>query len=218
MPQKAAELVIAPHGLDEVLGCGGAIQRIRAAGRPVDLLVLFGDGTGRDQARRAATEKVVELLDIRSVRFGGFPENRSDTMPLAELIGTVEAAVRELQPEAVYVSHGGSLNIDHQNCFKAAVTALRPVPGSSVRAVYTYEIQSSTDWAPHSMGPFLPTRYVDISDGLDTKLAALRLYGEEMRPPPHARSLASAEQLARRHGAVIGVAAAEAFCVIREIV
>jgi LmbE family N-acetylglucosaminyl deacetylase len=49
---SAPVLVIAPHGLDEVLGCGGTIARHAAAGRKVHVLILCGDGTGHDGKRR----------------------------------------------------------------------------------------------------------------------------------------------------------------------
>jgi hypothetical protein len=52
---------------------------------------------------------------------------------------------------------------------------------------------------------------------LAAKLEALAAYGDEMRPPPHARSIESAEQLARVRGAVIGRQAAEAFALLRGI-
>ena len=136
-----------------------------------------------------------------------------------EVVGAIEKCVSELKPHVVYVSHGGNLNVDHQTSFRAAVTALRPVPGSSVRALYSYEILSSTDWAPRGLGEaFQPARFVDISAQLERKLKALEAYGDEMRPAPHARSLGNVRALAALRGATIGVTAAEGLTVVREIV
>ncbi len=39
-----------------------------------------------------------------------------------------------------------------------------------------------------------------------------------MRPSPHARSLEALEHLARWRGAQVGVEAAEAFCLLRQLV
>lgn len=212
-------LVIAPHGLDEALGCGGAMARHADERDAVHTLVLFGDGTGRDTARRVNAFAAAQILGANAPRFAGFPENRSDTIPLAEIVGAIERCVAELKPQIVYVSHGGNLNIDHQTGFRAAVTALRPVPGSSVRAIYTYEILSSTDWAPAGIGgPFRPNRFVEITAQLARKLAALKSYGDEMRPAPHSRSLENAKRLAELRGAIVGVVAAEAFEIAREII
>lgn len=212
-------LVVAPHALDEVLGCGGTMRLHADAGRKVHVLVLCGDGTGLDGKRREAAGRAATLLGAEPPQFAGFPENRSDTIPLGEVVGAVERVVGALKPETVYVSHGGNLNIDHQTAFRATATALRPMPGSPVRELCSYEIASSTDWAPPGFGAgFNPTLFADITSVLDRKLAALELYAFDMRPEPHARSIAALANLARARGASVGVGAAEAFAVLRKIV
>lgn len=211
-------LVVAPHGLDEVLGCGGSIARHAKAGERVEILIVMGEGTGRDAARRVAAGRAAELLGARAPRFAGFPENRGDTIPLLELVAAVEGSARELSPETVYVSHAGNLNVDHRRVFEATVTALRPQPGFSARAIYAYEILSSTNWAPRGIGPaFRPQRFVDVSAVFELKLRALALYGDELRPAPHARSLEAVKGHAVYRGSTVGVAYAEAFEVVREI-
>jgi LmbE family N-acetylglucosaminyl deacetylase len=211
-------LVVAPHALDEVLGCGGTIALAAAAGRTVRILVLCGDGTGRDGKRRAAAERAAKLLGAEPPCFAGLPENASDTVPLGKVIDVIEGAVSELRPETVYVSHGSNLNIDHQTAFRAAATVLRPVPAGPVSEFFAYEIASSTDWAPPGFGaPFAPNRFVDIAPALERKLAALELYAFDMRPEPHARSIAALVNLARLRGASVGLRAAEAFVVLRSL-
>mgnify|MGYP006111489635 CR=1 FL=1 len=49
------------------------------------------------------------------------------------------------------------------------------------------------------------------------KLAALEAYASEMAPFPHARSMESVRALATLRGASVGLEAAEAFMVMREI-
>jgi LmbE family N-acetylglucosaminyl deacetylase len=210
-------LVIAPHGLDEALGCGGTMARHADEGDAVHVLILFGDGSGRDAARRINAQKAAQILGARPPRFGGFTENRSDTLPLLDIVAVVEKCVAELKPEVVYVSHGGNLNVDHQTSFRAAATALRPVPGSGVRAIYAYEILSSTDWAPAGFGePFQPQRFVEVTPQLERKIKALEVYADEMRPAPHSRSVAGVRALALLRGGTIGVESAEALAVLRE--
>lgn len=211
-------LVISPHGLDEVLGCGGTITRHAEAGDRVDVLVLFGDGGGMDVQRRIAAPQAAAILGATAPYFVGLPENLGDTLPLVDVVGAVERAVRDLAPRVVYVTHGGNLHIDHQTAFRATLTALRPVPGSPIRAIYGYEILSSTEWAPRGVGEgFRPNRFVDITAGLERKMQALECYAAEMRAPPHSRSMESVRVLAAHRGATVGVAAAEAFDVVREI-
>jgi N-acetylglucosamine malate deacetylase 1 len=211
-------LVVAPHALDEVLGCGGTIALHAAAGRKVQVLVLCGDGTGLDGKRRDAAKAAASLLGAEPPRFVGFPENRSDAVPLGSMVEAVERLTGELRPSAVYVSHGGNLNIDHQNAFRATATALRPIPGSPVAEFFSYEIASSTDWATAGFGePFRPTHFVDIAPVLTRKLEALALYAFDMRPEPHARSMKAVENLSYARGATVGLKAAEAFMTLRTI-
>ena len=212
-------LVIAPHGLDEALGCGGAMARHTDDGDEVHVLILFGDGTGRDAVRRVNALVAAQILGASPPMFAGFTENRSDTIPLVEIVGAIERCVSELKPQIVYVSHGGNLNIDHQTSFRATATALRPVPGSSVQAIYAYEVLSSTEWAPTGFSDvFWPNRFVDIGSQLERKLKALEVYGDEMRNAPHSRSLAGVRALATLRGGAAGFDAAEAYVTTRELV
>ena len=96
-------------------------------------------------------------------------------------------------------------------------TACRPVPGLSVRDIFGFEVLSSTDWATPQEAPFLPNRFVNISQQLGIKLKALEVYSEEMRKAPHSRSKLHIEALAYHRGLSIGVDAAEAFEVYRMI-
>jgi LmbE family N-acetylglucosaminyl deacetylase len=87
-----------------------------------------------------------------------------------------------------------------------------------VKEIYAFETLSSTEWSDRGIGPsFNPNRFVDISDQLERKLNALAVYRSELREFPHPRSLEGARALARVRGACVGVAAAEAFEVIRQI-
>ncbi|MFM2129495.1 MAG: hypothetical protein RL477_1041 [Pseudomonadota bacterium] len=213
----ATVLVVAPHGMDEVLGCGGTIARHAAAGDRVETLVLFGQGQGLDAGRRTAAPAAAAILGSQAPVFAGFPENRADTVALVDVIAAVEKAIADQRPDTLYVSHGGNLNIDHRIAFQAAVTAARPVPGHPVDRIYAYEVVSSTEWAPPQIGaPFLPSRFVDIGAFEARKFEALACYGAELREAPHARSIEGIRAQLRRHGHSVGYPAAEAFVVIRE--
>lgn len=212
-------LIVAPHALDEVLGCGGTIARYAAEGRKVHILVLCGDGAGHDGKRRIAATGAAALLGAEAPKFGGLPENRSDIGPIGSVVGLIEKVVNEVRPATVFVSHGGNLNVDHQTAFRAAATAIRPVPGSPVCEFFAYEIASSTDWAPPGFGdPFRASYFVDISTELKSKLEALQLYAFDMRPEPHARSITALKNLALARGASVGIDAAEAFVVLRTVI
>jgi len=209
-------LVVAPHALDEALGVGGTMARHAKAGDAVETLVLFGDGTGTDEPRRLAAVRAAGVLGTRPPRFAGFVENNSDQTPLAGLVAAVESAVRQHHPQTIYVPWGGGLHNDHRVAFQAAATASRALPGSSVEAVYAYEILSSSEW---STGPaFRPVRFVEIGTTLEAKIAAIACYASDLKAAPHARSLDACRALALLRGAAVGCSAAEAFETVRDLV
>ena len=211
-------LVIAPHCLDEILGCAGTVAKHTAAGDAVKTAILFGDGQHQDATRRQNAIAASKILGAHDPIFLGFAENRSDTIALLDVVSRLEKLLNEIKPEVVYINHGGNLNIDHQTTYKAGVTALRPAPGCPTKAIYSYETLSSTDWAPPNPGnSFQPTYYIDISQSLEQKELALKQYIGDVRPSPHSRSLESLFAQATVRGHSVGLKAAEAFMVLRQI-
>lgn len=223
-------LVVAAHPDDEVLGCGGTITKHVAAGDRVHVLILGEGATARDESRdvsaraneiqslQKAAAAAARELGAEPPRFAGLPDNRLDGVDLLDVVKVVEVAVGELRPVVVYTHHVGDLNVDHRIAHQAVVTACRPLPESCVRAVYAFETVSSTEWAYSRDHAFHAARFVEITDQLETKKQALSCYASEMRAFPHARSIENIEALARLRGASVGVGAAEAFVVVREII
>lgn len=221
-------LIVAAHPDDEVLGVGGTVARHVDAGDAVHVLILAEGATSRASHRRQE-EHVLALDALREAAgaaaailgtappiFAALPDNRLDSLDLLDVVKEVEAVVAELQPSVVYTHHGGDLNIDHVVTHRAVLTACRPVPGLSVDALYTFETLSSSEWGSSDQeAPFHPRHFVDIETVLERKMAALRCYEAEMRPFPHARSHQAVEALARLRGAQTGLAAAEAFGLVR---
>lgn len=216
-------LVIAAHPDDEVLGCGGAIARHRSQGDVVSILIMAdgvssrsGSDTGvlkkelteRQQCARQASA----ILGVDDLTLLSYPDNRTDTVALLDIVQDIERAIARCKPSIVYTHHAGDVNIDHRRVHEAVVTACRSQPGHSVRQLLFFETPSSTEWRPPVSRPvFAPNWFTDISDTLVLKLEALAAYGSELRDFPHPRSLYAIEHLARWRGASVGFAAAEAF-------
>lgn len=219
-------LVVAAHPDDEALGCGGTMARHALEGHRVDVLFLADGVTSRiganpvdELAQREACARIsCKLLGAAEPVFLRLPDNRLDSLPLLDVVQAVEAEIARVKPTVIYTHHGGDLNIDHRTAHHAVMTACRPIPGSSVRAIYCFETPSSTEWASSATGPaFRPVRFVDISATAERKIQAISAYKQEVRAFPHIRSPEAIAALVRLRGATVGVEAAEAFVVEREI-
>jgi LmbE family N-acetylglucosaminyl deacetylase len=223
-------LVVAAHPDDEVLGCGGTIARHADAGDQVQVLIVAEGATSRQQQRDLdqatdelfalvqAAQQAGAILGAHGVELLDLPDNRLDSLDRLDLIKRIELRIARHQPQVVYVHHAGDVNVDHRRLHEAVVTACRPTPGQPVQRLLSFEVASSTEWQPPGSGPpFQPNWFVDISAQWPRKRDALLAYASEMRPWPHARSLEALEHLARWRGAQVGVEAAEAFCLLREL-
>ena len=224
-------LVVAAHADDEVLGCGGAMARHADEGDVVHVLLMADGVSSRKassrkgsrsktaEARASAADRANRTLGVATLTQLGLPDNRMDGLDLLEIVRPVEREIDRWKPEIIYTHHPGDLNVDHRLTSQAVATAARPQPGTSVHDVYFFEVLSSTDYQiPGAHFPFVPNRFVDVAACLERKLAALRIYSEEMRPWPHARSIEAVTHLARARGASVGMTAAEAFQVGRMLV
>jgi len=219
-------LIVAAHPDDEILGCGGIAARHADDGDQVNIIILAegvtsrksdSDSTVNQQIRdlQESAKLAADILGCEPPEFVGLPDNRMDGLDLLDIVRSVEDFVHRIEPDLVYTHHASDINIDHRITHQAVVTACRPLPTSCVRAIYTFETVSSTEWG-HSLSgiKFQPLIYIDITKQLPRKLKALGQYTSEMQPFPHARSFKAIEALATLRGSETGFEAAEAFGIV----
>ena len=215
MPERV--LVIAAHPDDELLGCGGTVALHTRAGDLVTAVIVcegeslrYPQGVGQaEHTRRAAA-----ALGVTDVRVLGFPDQKLDTFPLTDVIAPLQEIVREVRPRIVYGQFGGDANRDHDILFRALLVATRPVE-PYIETVYAFDTASSTEWGyPRS---FVPDTWVEITDTLEQKIAAMACYESEVREYPHPRSLDALRHRARAWGNQSCLDAAEVFMTVRRV-
>ena len=216
-------LVISPHPDDEIIGVGGTIAKRVSVGHEVYVCVvtkgqkpLFSE-TLVEQTREEA-RMAHRLSGVKETFFLDFPAVMLETVPRYELNGKLSEVIQKIQPDEVYIPHRGDMQIDHQMVADAAMVGLRPKYAHVVKRIYTYEVLSETGWnIPNVQNEFIPNVYEDISAFLEKKLEAMQIFESQLSDFPAARSLGAIEALAKYRGATVNVAAAEAFCLVREI-
>ena len=216
-------LVIAPHPDDEVIGVGGTIAKRAQEGYEVYVCVVTKAGEPLfrselvEQGRREC-RKADELLGVKETIFLDFPAVMLETVPRYELNDGILKTIQFIKPVEVYIPHRGDMQLDHKMIVDACMVALRPKYEHKVSRIYAYETLSETGWdIPNTTNEFIPTVYEDITQSLEHKLNAMKVFESQLGEFPEARSLGAIEALARYRGATVNLEAAEAFSLIREI-
>lgn len=216
-------LAVSAHPDDETLGCGGALLRHAAAGDVLHWLVATRAGAERYGAELAARKKaeveaVADAYPMASVRALGHAPAELDRVPRRELVTQVSDVVASVKPDVIYTVGPHDVHGDHRVLFEALEASVKPFrAGAGVKRILVYETLSSTD---QSLGPnagFHPTVYVDVGATLERKVKILELYASELQAPPSARNGETCRALARVRGAAAGLAYAEGFRLLREV-
>jgi LmbE family N-acetylglucosaminyl deacetylase len=215
-------LIIGAHPDDEVLGCGGIIKKHASEKDKVFVLILTNGSSIRyvdemEQTLQRNCQECSEILGAKEVFFENLPEQKLDAIPVINIVQKIEAIIKKVKPEIVYTHHQGDINQDHRTVFEATLIAARP-NNSYVKAIYSYEIPSSTEWGSNSeKNIFIPNIFIDISKEIDEKIKAFKKYYSEVENWPHPRSDQGIRTLAQYRSSQCNKFYAEAFKLIREI-
>jgi LmbE family N-acetylglucosaminyl deacetylase len=221
-------LIISPHPDDEVLGCGGLIQKIKENGGKVYILFLtvgvtmdYSElGISTAQERLNEIEKVTKYLKYDGFRIAFFGDDyhlKLDQVPQKDIINEIEngkeISLNTIKPTIVAAPARSDYNQDHFVATQAVLAATRPAPNNMKHLspiVLGYEsVQTAGWWDNNSdyQNIFLP-----MSDKeLTRKTKALQLYKTQVREGHHPRSVQSIRNLAYYRGMFAGEKAAEAY-------
>jgi LmbE family N-acetylglucosaminyl deacetylase/ActR/RegA family two-component response regulator len=166
-------LAIGAHPDDVEIGCGGILLRHRARGDDISVLTLSGGEQGGTAAERVQeAQRAAEILGARL-----FLGSLQDTAISegTETIAFIEARIREVQPTVIYTHTLHDGHQDHRSVHRATVVASRTIP-----SLYCYQ-------APSSSIDFRPTKFLEIGDFIDKKLAAIAAYHSQIVKRPYLR-------------------------------
>lgn len=212
-------LAVSAHPDDETIGAGGALLLHRDAGDEIFWCIVTQAHAPQWSEEmiarfRGQTEKVASYLGTTAVHYCGLPTVKLNTVPTIDLTSAIQRVVDDVKPEVVYIPPANDINADHVLVHNAALVALRPLPGSPVRRVLSYEISPTSRFGVHS---FDPNVFVDITAVLDRKMEMMALYETEVKAFPHPRSLQALRHFAVERGIAVGLGAAECFELVREL-
>ena len=198
---------LAPHPDDEVIGCGGLLSLV--AHHEIDLLTIVMTGgqaqaeTGVDRAQES--REAASVLGITRPEFWGYQDRALSATP--ELVGRIEAVLRDRKPTHLLAPALSEPHPDHQGLALAACRAAVQSGLEHLTLVF-YEVGA----------PMVPNMRVDISAVAERKWQAVRCFASQQAVHPYLQ-IAQAMARLRAHGLSNEVVAAEAFyCVsVREL-
>lgn len=213
-------LILAAHPDDEVLGCGGVIQRYKESKNEIYVcIVTDGSSTQYSGNKKIARQKDVEcekankLLGVKRVFRLNFPDMKLDTIPHFEVNNKINEIVEKIKPNVIYTHSSLDVNKDHYFVNQSTQVVVRPGKSYLVK-VYEYEVFSSTEWARDKA--FIPNTFVNIEKYIDKKIEGFKKYRTEVRKYPHPRSPEGIKSLAKYRGLQSGYKYAEAFRLVIE--
>jgi bacillithiol biosynthesis deacetylase BshB1 len=178
----ASILVIGPHPDDQELGMGGAIALLASQGHRVHLVDMTnGEPTplGTPEQRAAEAEAAAKILGVQRTLLD-FPNRR--VVHSIEARHKVAAVIRVHRPDWLFLpfpmdahpDHVAVTRIGEDARFDAKLTRT-DIPGEPwypKRIIYYY--------CTHLRMNFQPTFCLDVSDQIETKMAAIRAYNSQM--------------------------------------
>lgn len=202
-------LCIVAHPDDEILGCGGTLNKHIDNGDKV-LVVIMSTG-GREVDLKTEGFLASKIIGYK-LSFENLPDQRFDTVPILDITQTIEQYIKVYKPDIIYTHSNHDLNKDHRLIFEAVLTAARPCNSHLVKQIYSFEILSSTEWG---FTLFKPQMFIEID--IDKKLLAMDCYKSELRGYPHPRSWQIIKEKASVNGSIVLKNYCETFEIVRVI-
>ena len=209
-------LVIAAHPDDEILGCGGSLNKFSNNNCEIHIIFMTNGVSSRNiknktnliALRQKSAKQCTKLLGVKKNYFLDFPDNKLDSIPLLKIIKKIEYYISKIKPDHILTHSEHDLNIDHRLTYQATLTACRPDIGQIISLI-SFEIPSSTEYSLNSN--FKPNLFIDISEFIINKIKCLNFHSKELRDFPHPRSIKNIVNLNNLRGSTVGIKSAEAF-------
>jgi len=137
---------------------------------------------------------------------------------MSELISKISSIINKVKPNIIYLPFKGDVHSDHKYIFDAAYSCTKVFRYPFIKKIYMMETLSETEFSLSTKeDSFVPNVFVDISEYMDRKIEAMKIYESEMGDHPFPRSERNLRALATYRGATSRCNYAESFMLIKEI-
>lgn len=215
-------IVVSPHPDDETLGAGGALLKMKQEGHAIfwlnvtDIKVTYGFDEKFVEARTEQIKKIFHFYNFDGMCNLAFPPTKLEGLGKTEIIDKVNRYFKKIQPDWIILPDGNDAHSDHRVVFEACLSCSKIFRQPSIKRIMTMEIISETDFGKPYYA-FVPNYFIDITDYMERKLEAMKIYDTEISHAPFPRCIETIRSQANVRGAAAGSMYAEAFQVIKMI-
>lgn len=171
-------LVISPHPDDESIGCGGTLRKHVVAGDLVHVIFLTSGekgGHGRPAAetiriREKESRRAAKILGIQEIEDWHLPDGA--VKPTRAAVIKLRAQLRKFRPHIIYVPHDHEMHPDHLGAVRLLEASLQAASRKQRAKAWTPTVLMFEVWTPLQRMDHIE----DISEHIETKLAAIRAY------------------------------------------
>jgi LmbE family N-acetylglucosaminyl deacetylase len=225
-PERA--LVIVAHPDDADFGVAGTMARWIKAGTVARMVCCTSGDAGADDAtidplalartREAEQRAAAAVVGYEGVDFLHRPDGalENDLALREQLVRIIRQfkpdAVMAMDPTVIIHDDGFVQHVDHRNAGMAAIDAVYPAARNAMAFPHLVTAEGLAPWEVNQLYLFFtdnPNAWVDITDTVETKIAALREHTSQLRKPEELEGMLRG--WARENGERIGAAAAERF-------
>ena len=218
-------LVIAPHADDEVLGCGGSINKLSTKYN-IYVLVMTNANSGIPEKYSKKFSNTIKkqaleahkILGVKKSMFLDFPVLGLQNVKNYLIADKIKHVVNEIKPEIIFLPSKHDLNSDHRFIFEASIIAFRNPKLYHINKILSYETPSESDWGNELIKSDRLNYFISLNrKNLSKKILAMKKFKSEYKLNPHPRSQENLEALARLRGSYFFSEFAEAFSVVKII-
>ncbi|MFB4321095.1 MULTISPECIES: PIG-L deacetylase family protein [Paenibacillus] len=216
-------LIFVPHADDEVLGCGGLIEKACRYNNTVKVVLASVGNTFFWHREKPVSKNSRKKEFFAALKYLGChdwdimyddKESILDTVPKKEIVTKIDKYLTGFNPTMVFLPYP-SFNQDHKVLSEACLTGLRPIPDRHYKVIAMYEYPLIV-WQYPKLAD-VGELYLDISDTIDKKIEALRKHKSQLREPRHLISPESVREWAAKRGMEVGFDYAEKYHLIRAL-
>lgn len=215
-------MVVSPHPDDETLGAGGTLIKMKKKCHEIfwlnvtDVTEELGWSKDYIEHRKEQIKTVREFYGFDGFYNLALPATKLSQTDEGMIIASIKKVYDDVKPEWIIIPGRYDAHSDHRVVYDCCMAAAKTFRASYIKRITTMEILSETDNGFRETR-FSPNMYVDISNEIEEKIKALKIYDTEIEDEPFPRSIGNIRAMAQNRGAACNCLYAESFQIIKVI-